>query len=62
MSTFPLGGTVVSQALYKSRPAVLDDPLLGVRAFSVIFTKRSIALLREDVIFPELNVVGLLKM
>ena len=38
-NAFPLAGTLVSYAVYKSRPADLGDRLVGVWACSVSFTK-----------------------
>jgi hypothetical protein len=41
INCFPQAGTVVLEALYKSRPATLGDPRVGDRACSDSFTKRS---------------------
>jgi len=38
---FPRAGTVVLEALYRSRPAALGDPRVGDRACADSFTKRS---------------------
>jgi len=45
-NTFPLAGTIASYSLCKSRPADFGDPLVGVRAYSVSFTKRRTVLMR----------------
>jgi hypothetical protein len=40
-SCFPRAGTVVLEALYRSRPSALGDPRVGDRACSDSLTKRS---------------------
>jgi len=40
-SCFPRGGTIVLEALYRSRSAALGDPRFGYRACSDSLIKRS---------------------
>ena len=41
INCFPRAGTVVLEAIYRSRPAALGDPRVGDRACVDSFTRRS---------------------